>query len=131
MKEHLTLTELALFIGCYVVVNNEVYKNKIVRLTEVKVSSDICVGDGMNWRPKHCMPILRPMSSMTPKEGRKWARLKEEAWHPKNVGNVYAWAECFKWAMFKHFDVFGWIEKEFAFSKEDITQSVISRLDAK
>lgn len=111
MKKELTAADLALYIGCEVVVYGETDHKQFVRVCRIDDEYiSLPIGVFM------VKPILRPLSDMTDaeKNNQIWDTIPE---YTDFQGLVKHISPVFLWLISQHFDLFGWIEAGLAIDK--------------
>lgn len=110
-KKELTASDLALYLGCEVLFENEVYVLEGVN-ERVARPYQICIGPWV--KIKDVKPILRPL----------WDMLVDERQDIEDIGlhrhELQAEFHRVKYLLSKHFDLFGWIEAGLAIDKTKI-----------
>jgi len=140
-KTELTAADLALYLGCEVLVHYAPSTERIGQLREV--------GQNGSWvrfelhtsayKSHEIKPILRPLSDMTEEEARdlrqivdgddseqvaensalKYFRQKEE-WYVDRIYLLLGKPNAWRYLLSKHFDLFGWIPSGLAIDKTKI-----------
>lgn len=123
MKKELTAADLALYIGCEVVVSGET--ETVMKLYGVSDNVHgrfvrVCRIDDeyISWPIEvfRVKPILRPLLDMTEAEENSqiWDTIPE---YTDFQGLVKHISPVFLWLIHQHFDLFGWIEAGLAIDK--------------
>jgi hypothetical protein len=110
---------LKLYLGCEVLINNNVLENEIERLTYINELGD-CGGNMHDWQAKDCTLILRAMGDFTEQEKKEGIEKFE------STATIYSplAAEYIKWHIEKKFDIFGLIAKKWAIDRATIHNGI-------
>lgn len=142
----LTIQDFALVLGAPCKVLNNGFDNQHngeeMQVLGVSISM-VEVSPGHWWMPTDCLPILRPLSSLTEAEarelyeiakGEQWTYAAHSTpsclqnwWNPSGIVLESRFSEIaigcpviWRWLLAHHFDLFGWIQQDLAIKQEGV-----------